>query len=226
MGSAECPLHLLLLDESSADRVMDRQFHKPCADGLAVPPSFAQMRNEVAVVLDIGRKFTEPSTHLFGGGRSRLNPTQLDDQIVQSLQCFLGVAMPHQMLHAFHALGYIGARLWPLLLPPLDLLLQHGEHSIPGIRRAGRASGPGSSSKMSPGSVSSLRPAELGAAGQDARPKSSREPPEQDGSGGGSGIWLGRKPVSVAGPAQAGQSQHRELDGLPPSSKTLRARTA
>ena len=40
------------------------------------------------------------------------------------------------------------------------------------------------------------------------------------------GIWLGRKPVSVAGPEQAGQPQHQELDGLPQSSETLRARTA
>ena len=59
MGTPQRPLHLLLLDEASADHLIDRRFYERGADGFALPPALAEVGNELAVVADIGFEFSD-----------------------------------------------------------------------------------------------------------------------------------------------------------------------
>jgi hypothetical protein len=54
-----------------------------------------------------------------------LNQAQFHDEVAHTLQCFLGVAVPQEMLHALQALRYVGPGFWTLRLQALGLLLQH-----------------------------------------------------------------------------------------------------
>src|ERR1017187_8559282 len=67
------PLHLLLLDEPSADHLVDRRLNKRGADPLALSPSLTKVWNEVAVVLDVDIKLGQ----LVGNFRRR-NRMRLD----------------------------------------------------------------------------------------------------------------------------------------------------
>ena len=60
MCSAEGPLHLLFLDESSADYLVDRRLNECRADSFALSPSLAKVRDELAVVLDVYLELGQP----------------------------------------------------------------------------------------------------------------------------------------------------------------------
>src|SRR5688500_9533853 len=50
MGTFRRPVHLLFLDEPAAHHLINGGFDKRCADRLALPVSFAEVRNELLVV--------------------------------------------------------------------------------------------------------------------------------------------------------------------------------
>ena len=54
MSSPQRPLHLLLLDEPPAHDLVDRRFDERRADPFSLSPSITEVRNELAVVLDVG----------------------------------------------------------------------------------------------------------------------------------------------------------------------------
>ena len=53
MGTPQRPLHLLLLDEAPADDLIDHRFYERRADGFPLPPTLAEVGNELAVVADV-----------------------------------------------------------------------------------------------------------------------------------------------------------------------------
>src|SRR5271165_6500101 len=125
MSPAQCPLHLLLLDESSADHLVDRRLHECRANRFPLPSTLAEVRDELAVIADVCSKVIEAVDDLLRSARTGLNETQLHEQVAQPLEGFLGVPVPKQMFEALQALGYLSAGLWPFLLQGLCLLLQH-----------------------------------------------------------------------------------------------------
>ena len=60
MCSTEGPLHLLFLDEPSADYLVDRRLNECCADPFALSPSLAKVWDELAVVLDVDLELGQP----------------------------------------------------------------------------------------------------------------------------------------------------------------------
>ena len=60
MCSTEGPLHLLLLDEPSADHLIDRRLNECRADPFALSPSLAKVWDELAVVLDVYLELGQP----------------------------------------------------------------------------------------------------------------------------------------------------------------------
>jgi hypothetical protein len=50
MSTAQGPLHQLFLGKRTADNLTYGPFDKGCADGLAVPAAFVEVRSELAVV--------------------------------------------------------------------------------------------------------------------------------------------------------------------------------
>jgi TPR repeat protein len=60
MCSTESPLHLLLLDEPSADHLIDRRLNECRTDPFALSPSLAEVWNELAVVFDVDLEFGQP----------------------------------------------------------------------------------------------------------------------------------------------------------------------
>ena len=65
MGTPQSPLHLLLLDEASADHLIDGRFYERGADGFALPSALAEVGNELAVVADVGLEFSNTIGNLF-----------------------------------------------------------------------------------------------------------------------------------------------------------------
>ncbi len=59
MRSSLRPLHLLLLAESLVEDGVDARLNKGRRDGVAVSPAFAVVRDESAVVLDVGPELTD-----------------------------------------------------------------------------------------------------------------------------------------------------------------------
>ena len=57
MRPAGCPLHLLLLHHALADHLVHRRFNEGRADRLAVSVAFAEVRDELLVVADVGLEF-------------------------------------------------------------------------------------------------------------------------------------------------------------------------
>jgi hypothetical protein len=53
IGPAQRPLHLLLLDESYADHLVDRRLHECRANRFPLPSTLAEVRDELAVVADV-----------------------------------------------------------------------------------------------------------------------------------------------------------------------------
>src|SRR5438270_12937915 len=84
--------------------------------------SLAKVRYELSIVLNICLKLANAVTQLLGWATVRLHQTQVHDQIRQTLQRLLRVAVPEQMLHPVQALGYVSAGFGPLLLQSLRLL--------------------------------------------------------------------------------------------------------
>ena len=54
MRPAGCPLHLLLLHHAFADHLVHRRFNEGRADRLAVSVAFAEVRDELLIVADVG----------------------------------------------------------------------------------------------------------------------------------------------------------------------------
>src|SRR5260370_26169145 len=77
MGPAQRPLHLLLLDESFADHLVDRRLHEGRADGFPLPSTLAEVRDELAIIADVSFKLTEAVGDLLRSVRTGLNQTQL-----------------------------------------------------------------------------------------------------------------------------------------------------
>src|ERR1700756_5088285 len=59
MSPAQCPLHLLLLDELSADHLVDRRLHECRANRFPLPSTLAEVRDELAVIADVCSKVIE-----------------------------------------------------------------------------------------------------------------------------------------------------------------------
>jgi hypothetical protein len=59
MCSAGCPLHLLL-----ADHLVDRGFNEGRADHLVVPVAFAEVRDELLIVANVGLELAYTLGHL------------------------------------------------------------------------------------------------------------------------------------------------------------------
>jgi hypothetical protein len=57
MRPAGCPLHLLLLHHAFADHLVHRRFNEGRADRLAVSVAFAEVRDELLIVADVGLEF-------------------------------------------------------------------------------------------------------------------------------------------------------------------------
>jgi hypothetical protein len=70
-------LYLLLLDETPARNLVDRRFGERRAGPFALPPSLAEVWNELAIVLDLDLELGQPICNL----RRRL----LDDLVVTGL---------------------------------------------------------------------------------------------------------------------------------------------
>jgi hypothetical protein len=64
MCSPERPLHLLFLDEPSAHYLVDRRFNECRANPFSLSPSFAEVWNELAVVLDVSLELGQPVCNL------------------------------------------------------------------------------------------------------------------------------------------------------------------
>src|ERR1019366_457686 len=62
--STEGPLHLLFLDEPSADHLIDRRLDECRADPFALSPSLAKVRDELAVVLDVYLELGHPRLYV------------------------------------------------------------------------------------------------------------------------------------------------------------------
>src|ERR1035437_3262471 len=114
MGASQGPAHLLLLHEPAADHLVDGRFDERRADRFPLPSSFAEVRDESAVVADVSLKLGYARGNLLRRGAARLNQAQVHYQVAQPLEHLLGVAVPEQMLHAFQPLRNISAGLWPL----------------------------------------------------------------------------------------------------------------
>ena len=57
MRPAGCPLHLLLFHHAFADHLVHRRFNEGRADRLAVSVAFAEVRDELLIVADVGLEF-------------------------------------------------------------------------------------------------------------------------------------------------------------------------
>src|SRR5260221_13974064 len=75
MGPTQRPLHLLLLDESFADHLVDRRLHERRADRFPLPSTLAEVRDELAVIADVCLKLTEAVGDLLRSVRTGLNET-------------------------------------------------------------------------------------------------------------------------------------------------------
>jgi hypothetical protein len=64
MCSAGCPLHLLLLYYALADHLVDRGFNEGRADHLVVPVAFAEVRDELLIVANVGLELAYTLGHL------------------------------------------------------------------------------------------------------------------------------------------------------------------
>ena len=62
MGPAQRPLHLLFLDELSADHLVDRRLHERRANRFPLASTLAEVRDELAVIVDVCFKLTEEKT--------------------------------------------------------------------------------------------------------------------------------------------------------------------
>ena len=70
MRPAGCPLHLLLLHHAFADHLVHRRFNEGRADRPAVSVAFAEVRDELLILADVGLEFAY-TNHLlarFRGG--------------------------------------------------------------------------------------------------------------------------------------------------------------
>ena len=72
MRSAGCPLHLLLLHHAFADHLVHRRFNEGRADRLAVSVAFAEVRDELLIVADVGLEFAYTLGHLLRQWRGKL----------------------------------------------------------------------------------------------------------------------------------------------------------
>ena len=77
MRSAQRPLHLLLLDESFADHLVDSRLHEGRADRLPLMSTLTKVRDELAVITDVCSEVIEALDDLFRRVRPGLNQTQL-----------------------------------------------------------------------------------------------------------------------------------------------------
>src|SRR5271156_705447 len=64
MGPAQRPLHLLFLDESFANHLVDSRLHEGRADRLPLMSPLAEVRNELAIIADVCSKLIEAVDYL------------------------------------------------------------------------------------------------------------------------------------------------------------------
>jgi len=72
MGPAQRPLHLLFLDESSADHLVDRRLHECRANRFPLPSTLAEVQDELAVTADVCSKVIEAVDDLLRSVRTGL----------------------------------------------------------------------------------------------------------------------------------------------------------
>src|ERR1700680_488980 len=80
MCPAGCPLHLLLLHHAFADHLVHRRFNEGRADRLAVSVAFAEVRDELLIVADVGLEFAYTLGHLLHQWRRNLGKLQIDKE--------------------------------------------------------------------------------------------------------------------------------------------------
>src|SRR5260370_961159 len=88
MGPAQRPLHLLFFDESSADHLIDLRLHECRANGFPLPSTLAEVRDELAVIADVCSKVIASVDDLLRSARTRLNGSQLREQLAHPLEAF------------------------------------------------------------------------------------------------------------------------------------------
>lgn len=66
--SSKRPLHLLFLNEPSAHYLIDRRFNEGGANPFSLSPSFAEVWNELTVVLDVSLELSQPVCYLRSWG--------------------------------------------------------------------------------------------------------------------------------------------------------------
>ena len=80
MCSTGCPLHLLLLDHALADHLVHRGFNEGSADHLAVSVAFAEVRDELLIVADVGLEFAYTLGYLLRQRRGNLGKLRIDKE--------------------------------------------------------------------------------------------------------------------------------------------------
>src|SRR5277367_5351120 len=71
MGATRCPAHLLLLDESLSDQLIDSRFHKPSGDTLPASVPLSIVDDSASVVINIGREFFQGAGQFLQNYRGR-----------------------------------------------------------------------------------------------------------------------------------------------------------
>ena len=109
MGTALGPLHLLALDHALADHLVDGRLRSGCRDRLAVAVALAVVRDEVAIVVDVGMELLDSGEHL--GRPPIIEDVHGDGQIllqnVEVLRRLEDVPVPEIPLDALRVLSQL-----------------------------------------------------------------------------------------------------------------------
>jgi hypothetical protein len=102
MRSPLAPLHLLPLAEAFAHHLIHGGLHEPCGNGLAVAISLPIIRDQVAVVRDVGAEFFHRFAQLF---KLRVGLFEVVDERLEVLDLVLPHAdslkdTPHTTVHS------------------------------------------------------------------------------------------------------------------------------
>jgi hypothetical protein len=80
MCTTGCPLHLLLLDHALADHLVHHGFNEGSADHLVASVTFAEVRDELLIVADLGLEFAYTLGYLLRQWRGNLGKLQIDKE--------------------------------------------------------------------------------------------------------------------------------------------------
>jgi len=121
---AKRPLHLLFLDKPSAHYLVDGRFHERGADRFPLPVPLPEVRYGFPVVANVGLEFCHPSRQFLCRRRALSLEVQVDEEVAQTFQRLVDIAVPQQVLDTLHLLRYLRAAGF-LFLQRLGLLLEN-----------------------------------------------------------------------------------------------------